>query len=450
MKPGTYIYHSGSNPALQVHMGLYGGVKVLPATAGEAYPGVPYDAELVLFYSEIDPGLHDPAPLQAQPLRYDPAYFLVNGQPYPGTPALDTVSANQRVLIRLLNAGLKNHVPALQGGWWTVVAEDGNLYPYPREQYSALLPAMKTLDVIWVPESAGTYPVYDRMHHLTNAGVSGGGMLVNLTVGWGSTPAVNIISPLDGASFVVGETVTFTGTAADAEDGDLSAVLSWTSNINGPIGTGGSLSTSALSQGTHIVTASATDSDLNTGSKSITIYVNSPNTAPVVAISTPTDGSAFDEGTPVTFIGSASDAEDGDISAGLSWTSSIDGTIGSGSTFAVSSLSVGMHMITASVTDSGGLSASQMVMNINIMNVNDPPVAVDDEGITTRNTDVFIYLVENDYDSDGTIDPNSIAIVAPPTWGTVEVVPNGVNFMPKKNFLGTDVFSYTPCSGFKA
>ncbi|WP_035254804.1 Ig-like domain-containing protein [Desulfatiglans anilini] len=350
MRPGTYIYHSGADPALQVHMGLYGGVKVVPAL-GEAYPGVPYDAELVLFYSEIDPALHDPAPLQAQPLRYDPAYFLVNGQPYPDTPALNTVSANQRVLIRLLNAGLKNHVPALQNGWWTVVAEDGNPYPYPREQYSALLPAMKTLDVIWVPEAAETYAVYDRMHHLTNAGVSGGGMLVNLTVGWGSTPAVNILSPLDGASFVLGETVAFSGTAMDAEDGDLSGTLSWTSSIDGNIGTGGSFSTSALAPG--------------------------------------------------------------------------------------------MHMITASVTDSGGLPGSATIM-LTIEDVNDPPVAVDDYATTTRNTTAFVYLTENDYDPDGAIDPDSIVIVTQPTrGGTVEVVSNGVVFTPRKNFLGTDVFSYT-------
>jgi len=440
MRPGTYIYHSGADPALQVHMGLYGGVKVVPAL-GEAYPGIPYDAELVLFYSEIDPALHDPAPLQAQPLRYDPAYFLVNGQPYPGTPALDTVSANQRVLIRLFNAGLKNHVPALQNGWWTVVAEDGNPYPYPREQYSALLPAMKTLDVIWVPEAAETYAVYDRMHHLTNAGVSGGGMLVNLTVAWVSTPAVNITSPLDGASFVVGESVTFTGTANDLEDGDLSTVLSWSSDINGPIGTGASFSTSALAEGTHIITASATDGS-NTGSKSITIHVNPPNTAPVVAISSPTDG-AFDQGESVTFTGTATDAENGDLSADLSWTSDINGNIGTGASFSTSALSPGDHMITASVTDSGGLPGSEMIM-LTINDVNDPPVAVDDYATTTRNTTAFVYLTENDYDSDGAIDPDSIVIVTQPTrGGTVEVVSNGVNFTPKKNFLGTDVFSYT-------
>jgi hypothetical protein len=85
-------------------------------------------------------------------------------------------------------------------------------------------------------------------------------------------------------------------------------------------------------------------------------------------------------------------------------------------------------------------------MGIEIINVNDPPVAVDDYATTTRNTRVFVYLTENDYDpdQDGAIDPDSIVIVTQPTMGgTVEVVSNGVDFTPKKNFTGTDVFSYT-------
>ena len=62
LKPGTFIYHSGSNLAKQVHMGLYGAMTADAAT-GEAYPGVAYDNEVVLFYSEIDPALHDPPDL---------------------------------------------------------------------------------------------------------------------------------------------------------------------------------------------------------------------------------------------------------------------------------------------------------------------------------------------------------------------------------------------------
>jgi hypothetical protein len=64
----------------------------------------------------------------------------------------------------------------------------------------------------------------------------------------------------------------FDGSASDAEDGDLTASLVWTSNLDGQIGTGGSFS-KVLSDGTHVITASVTDSGGNTGSDSITITV---------------------------------------------------------------------------------------------------------------------------------------------------------------------------------
>ena len=85
------------------------------------------------------------------------------------------------------------------------------------------------------------------------------------------------------------------------------------------------------------------------------------NTAPTASISAPSNGSNFTVGTSVTFSGSANDAEDGNISGSLSWTSSLDGSIGSGASFNTSSLSVGSHTITASVTDSGGLSDSDSI-----------------------------------------------------------------------------------------
>ena len=54
------------------------------------------------------------------------------------------------------------------------------------------------------------------------------------------------------------------------------------------------------------------------------------NTPPNVSITSPANGSSFTQGDNVSFAGTANDAEDGDISASLSWTSSLDGAIGSG------------------------------------------------------------------------------------------------------------------------
>lgn len=88
-------------------------------------------------------------------------------------------------------------------------------------------------------------------------------------------PTVSITSPVDGSTFDSGATILFEGTASDPEDGDLTASLSWTSSIDGPIGTGGSFSTT-LSDGNHTITASVTDSGGKTGSASISITVSEP------------------------------------------------------------------------------------------------------------------------------------------------------------------------------
>jgi hypothetical protein len=84
------------------------------------------------------------------------------------------------------------------------------------------------------------------------------------------------------------------------------------------------------------------------------------NAVPAVAIGAPADGSSHDSGANIAFVGSATDAEDGDLTASLVWTSSLDGAIGAGGSFNAV-LSDGVHSITASVTDSGGRVANQVV-----------------------------------------------------------------------------------------
>jgi hypothetical protein len=84
------------------------------------------------------------------------------------------------------------------------------------------------------------------------------------------------------------------------------------------------------------------------------------NAAPVVSIASPTDGATFDSGATVLFAGTASDAEDGDLTGSLIWNSSIDGQIGIGGSFSTT-LSDGSHIITAAVTDSGGKAGSDSV-----------------------------------------------------------------------------------------
>lgn len=196
VKPGTYLYQSGTQPQVQVQMGLYGALTkdfAAGVAGGEAYPGVAYGNQATLLYSEIDPALHaavatgtygTPAG-PTSTFDYQPKFFLINGQPYAsGAPLITPVGEPGQTLVRMLNAGLVTHVPMIQGNHWEVVAEDGKPYPHPRNQYTALLPAAKTLDVRLSAEVGTSYPIMDRRLNLSNDGVSGGGMLAFL--GWGA------------------------------------------------------------------------------------------------------------------------------------------------------------------------------------------------------------------------------------------------------------------------
>src|SRR5207245_10885326 len=64
----------------------------------------------------------------------------------------------------------------------------------------------------------------------------------------------------------------FAAAANDIPDGDLSFALQWTSSLDGPIGTGATL-TRALSAGTHTITASVTDRAGNTGRATVSFRV---------------------------------------------------------------------------------------------------------------------------------------------------------------------------------
>lgn len=87
-----------------------------------------------------------------------------------------------------------------------------------------------------------------------------------------------------------------------------------------------------------------------------------PNTSPSASIDGPEDEANVDEGVEITFQGSASDPEDGDLTGGsLVWESDRDGEIGTGATVGTSDLSQGHHTVTLTATDSEGASATQQV-----------------------------------------------------------------------------------------
>ena len=194
--PGTRLYESGTNPAVQIQMGLYGAVKK-DFAAGQAYSdaSTQYNSEKVMLFSAVDPAFNTavatgnysgipasippvPGTLVTSAIDYKPKYFLINGNAY--SAVLPNIQIAAPALFRFLNAGLQTYVPIIQGTYMSIFAEDGNLLPYKKEQYSLILPSGKTMDAILKPTATGIYPLYDRRLNMTNAALSPGGMLVKI------------------------------------------------------------------------------------------------------------------------------------------------------------------------------------------------------------------------------------------------------------------------------
>ncbi|MEE4195583.1 MAG: S8 family serine peptidase [Anaerolineae bacterium] len=105
-------------------------------------------------------------------------------------------------------------------------------------------------------------------------------------------PSVSINSPANGASFTEGDLVSFSGSATDAEDGNLSGAISWVSSIDGALGSGASVS-AVLSVGTHMITASVSDSEGASDSDSITVTVNPVGGGGDLVVAVSTDKASY-------------------------------------------------------------------------------------------------------------------------------------------------------------
>ena len=90
----------------------------------------------------------------------------------------------------------------------------------------------------------------------------------------GKPPQAQILSPANGAVYQAGQVVTLEGLGEDYEDGTLGdAQLSWSSSLDGALGTGHLIHTAALSLGTHTLTLTATDSNGQTGTSTVSVTI---------------------------------------------------------------------------------------------------------------------------------------------------------------------------------
>jgi len=97
----------------------------------------------------------------------------------------------------------------------------------------------------------------------------------------------------------------------------------------------------------------------------------------------------------------------------------------------------------------GACATANVIITINPIQVNLPPVANNDYGTTNQNNPVTLNILNNDYDIDGSLVPSSVQVISGtgPANGTVIINPfNGqATYTPNSNFSGVDGFNYQVC-----
>ncbi len=106
----------------------------------------------------------------------------------------------------------------------------------------------------------------------------------------------------------------------------------------------------------------------------------------------------------------------------------------------------GTYTFKVRVTDNGTLALfDEEEITVTVNEVNDAPVAVNDNASTNEDTPIVINVPSNDTDVDGTVDLTSVVIVSGPTQGAVTVNPvtGQLTYTPNANTNGNDSFTYT-------
>lgn len=160
-EPGTYMYHSGTNPDLQVEMGLVGAIIVRPTGFaygdGTAHPdrkayqnaATKYDREELFLLTEMDPEVHWTVygqvyagqPVQIDTTTVKPSMWFINGRNAPDTQldshvywlptqpynSLPRMHPGEKMLMRVVNAGRELHPFHHHGNHALPIAKDGRV-----------------------------------------------------------------------------------------------------------------------------------------------------------------------------------------------------------------------------------------------------------------------------------------------------------------------------------
>jgi FtsP/CotA-like multicopper oxidase with cupredoxin domain len=477
LKAGTYLYHSGTHPQVQVQMGLYGGI-TRDAATGEAYgPDSAYDNQVTVIYSEIDPVLHAAVVSgtygttgPTSTFAYSPQYYLVNGEPFdPADIAGATLSGlavGDSTLLRLLNAGLQTHTAALQGLRMSIIAEDGNVYPAARDEQSALLAPLKTRDAILTPMREGTYALYDGQLNLSNTDGSAGGILSFLQVGAGTGPLntapLGVDDPAVAGAYDTDQNNALAvvapgvlGNDTDAE-GDLLtvSVLATSDPANGTLilNTDGSflytpdLNFNGIDTFTYRATDGALESADTTASITVNFLANNPPVADDQSVTTGEQLGGNSEEVAITLTGSDPDGDTTFFTVTGGPANGVLAGISPNLTYTPNFGFAGSDSFTYKATDvpSGDDSLADATVDITVV-ANQAPIADVDTATTQENTVVVFSVTDNDTDPDlnGTIDVTSVVIIKAPKHGIATNNNDGtVTYDPDDDYSGSDTFRY--------
>ena len=267
---------------------------------------------------------------------------------------------------------------------------------------------------------------------VSHAYADDGGYTVTLTVtddDGGSdasttTATIANVAPTAGAggpySGEVGDSITFTGSAADPGSADTHD-FTWDFGDGSPTASGQSVAHAYGTAGSFTATLTVTDDEGASDSDSATVNIYPPNQPPVADAGpdqnlTDTDKNGSEM---VTLDGSGSSDPDGSISV-YEWTEGAT-ALGTGAVLNVS-LAAGTHTITLTVTDNIGASAGDTV----VVDVNQPPTAnagLDQSANDADGTNSETVTLDGSASSDldGTIDTYEWAEGATPLGSTVSI-----------------------------
>jgi len=163
-------------------------------------------------------------------------------------------------------------------------------------------------NVNWIPSASGSYALTARATDNASAATTSGP--VNVAVLSNSLPTVSITAPTSGATYRAPASITVTATAVDS-DGTVARVDFYANQtlIGSASAAPYNITWSSVQAGNYAITAVATDNLGGTKtSASVSISVT-PNSPPVVSITSPASGAAFSSGAPIQVTASATDSD---------------------------------------------------------------------------------------------------------------------------------------------